>query len=129
MTEKQTFILAHPEARRRAVVAVSQAPEGYCVQIKPPGRTLSENALLHALLGEIAATQQWAGKLRDIETWKRLLTAAWCRATHQQIELLPALDGRGVDIVYRPTSQLSKAECAELISFIEAWQAENTVTA
>ncbi len=97
------------------------------VVISEPTRSSAENALLHALIGEIAATKEWAGKKRDTEAWKRLLTAAWCRATNQQVELLPALDGHGVDIVYRKTSQLTKGECADLITFVQAWMAENSI--
>lgn len=79
--------------------------------------------MLHALIGEIAQTEQWAGKHRDAEVWKRLLVASWCRARGEPIEILPALDGVGVDILPARTSRLSKAECADLIEFVLAWQA------
>ena len=41
--------------------------------------------------------------------------------------MLPALDGHGVDIVFRRTSQLTRSECAELIEFVLAWAAEHGV--
>ena len=41
--------------------------------------------------------------------------------------MLPALDGHGVDIVFRRTSQLTKAECAELSEFVMAWAAERGI--
>ena len=97
------------------------------VEVREEKRSDKENRLLHALLGHIAKTQEWAGKRRDIETWKRLLTAAWCRAIGDQVELLPALDGHGVDIVFRRTSQLTRKECADLIEFIFAWGAQNDI--
>lgn len=97
------------------------------VEVREEKRSDAENRLLHALLGHISKTQEWAGKKRDIETWKRLLTAAWCRAIGEQVELLPALDGHGVDIVFRRTSQLTRKECADLIEFIFAWAAENDI--
>lgn len=97
------------------------------VEVREEKRSDAENRLLHALLGHISKTQEWAGKKRDIETWKRLLTAAWCRATGEQVELLPALDGHGVDIVFRRTSQLTRKECADLIEFIFAWAAEHGI--
>ena len=125
---KQVFRLAHPEARRRALAAVSDAPEGYTVTVAPATRSGEQNALLHALLSEIAASVEWAGKRRDIETWKRLLTAAWLRARGEAIEMLPALDGHGVDIVFRRTSTLTRAECVELVDFVQAWMAENVDT-
>ena len=97
------------------------------LEIKPETRSDRQNRMLHAMLGDIAAQVEWAGKKRDAETWKRLLVAAWCRARREQVELLPALDGHGVDIVFRRTSQLTRGECAELCDFIQAWCAENGV--
>ena len=97
------------------------------LEIKPETRSDAQNRLLHAMLGDIAAQVEWAGAKRDVEVWKRLLVAAWCRARREQVELLPALDGHGVDIVFRRTSQLTRGECAELCDFIGAWCAENGV--
>lgn len=108
---------AHLSAGRRMVLTLADEK-----------RSDAENRLLHLMLSHISKTQEWAGKKRDVETWKRLLVAAWCRAIGEQIELLPALDGHGVDIVFRRTSQLTRKECAELISFIDAWAAEQGVT-
>lgn len=119
------YRLVHQEARRRAALAVQQAPEGHIVTIKQATRSGEQNAMLHALLTEIAARVPWAGKLRDVETWKRLLTAAWLRARGDSVEFLPALDGHGVDIVFRRTSTLTRAECSELVDFVNAWAAEH----
>jgi hypothetical protein len=90
-------------------------------------RSDAQNRLLHACLSEISKQVEWAGAKRDVDTWKRLLTAAWLRARGEPIEMLPALDGNGVDIVFRKTSQLSKAECAELSEFVMAWAAERGI--
>ena len=124
---KAVFILAHPVARQRALDAVRNAADGMSVTIAEPRRSLEENALLHAMLGYISEHQTWAGSKHDIETWKRLLVAAWCRATNQHVSYLPALDGHGVDIVFRRTSSLSRKECAELIEYIYAWGAMNDI--
>lgn len=97
------------------------------LEVKPETRSYRQNRFLHAMLGDIAAQVEWAGKKRDAEVWKRLLVAAWCRARREQVELLPALDGHGVDIVFRRTSQLTRAECAELCDFIQAWAVEHGV--
>lgn len=124
MSERRVLILAHPEARRRAVAAVAEAPEGYRVTVEPPKRNSDINAAMHATLGEIADRVEWAGKKWDIETWKRLLVAAWTRATGERTLILPALDGHGVDIVFRRTSQMTQAEMRDLMAFIDAWCAE-----
>lgn len=86
-------------------------------------RSGPQNRLLHAKLGDIAKRREWAGKKWDLEVWKRLLVAAWLRASGKSVMLLPALDGMGVDAVFQPTHKLSKAECADLIDWIDAWDA------
>jgi hypothetical protein len=126
MSEKRIFILdGHPEARPRALAYVSQAPGGYVVEVRPAKRSGEQNAALHALLSDIADNCEWAGKRWDIEVWKRLLTAAWCRASGEPVTMLPALDGAGVDIVFRRTSSLTKRECSDLLEFVNAWAAEH----
>ena len=101
---------AHLSAGRRMVLTLA-----------PETRSLTENAMLHAMLTYISKNLEWAGKKRDVDTWKRLMVAAWCRAKNEQVEILPALDGHGVDVVFRKTSKLTRAECADLIEFIFAW--------
>lgn len=106
------------------IKASTTAGRAMILSIKPETRSLKENALLHSLLTQISTQKEWAGALRSVECWKRLLTAAWCRARGEHIEMLPALDGHGIDIVFRRTSQLTRAECAELIEFLYAWASE-----
>lgn len=124
MSDARLFILSHAEARRRAAQYVAEAPDGWTVRVAAPRRNADINAALHAMLGEIAERVEWAGKRWDIETWKRLLVAAWSRATGESSMFLPALDGQGVDVVFRRTSQMTQAEVRDLLAFIEAWRAE-----
>lgn len=95
------------------------------LKIERETRSIEQNALLHKLLSDISKSRKWAGAYQTAETWKRLFTAAWGRAKREQLQFLPALDGNGVDIVFRHTSQLTVDECSELIEFIQAWDAEN----
>jgi hypothetical protein len=109
------------------LAAVLQADQRFTLEVRPETRSLKENALLHSLLTQISNQIEWAGQKRDAETWKRLMTAAWLRATGQQVEILPAIDGHGIDVVFRKTSKLSRAECADLIEFVLAWSTEQGV--
>lgn len=135
MSDKRTFQVrrSNPRARQVAELAMqevlqqSTAGADFDVTISEPRRTLAENALLHALISELARKLEWAGKRRDAETWKRLLVAAWYRAEGKALEILPALDGHGVDIVPVRTSRLSKRDCADLIEFVQWWGAEQGV--
>ena len=91
--------------------------------VKAEKRNTAQNAKLHAIIGEIAAQKEWAGQRWDAEVWKRLLTAAWMRAHGERVIFVPALDGAGVDVVFQPTSRLTKAECSDLLEFVSAWAA------
>ena len=117
------FVLAHQTARNRAAEAVRDAPEGYIVDIREPTRNLEQNAALHAILSEIANSKKWAGQTLEIEDWKRLLTAGWCRATGRGVKLFPAIDGAGFDAIYQRTSTLTKSEMSELLDYVHAWVA------
>lgn len=97
------------------------------LELRPATRSTEQNAKLHAMLTDIARQVEWAGAKRDVTTWKRLTTAAWLRARGEPVEVLPAIDGHGVDIVFERTSRLSVAECGELIEFIYAWGTEHGV--
>ena len=134
MAERITMRLFNAQQGYEAIKQAWQAAKNalmaghrLVVEVKPETRSLRQNALLHALIGDIAQQLEWAGAKRDAEVWKRLLVAAWLRARGESVEVLPALDGHGVDVVFRRTSQLSRAECAELVDYVMAWAAEHGV--
>lgn len=122
---QKVFQLANVIARERcANYALRHAPDNWVVTFEKPRRGLDINAALHARLSEIAAAVPWAGKLRSIEVWKRLLVAAYMREIGAQIEMLPALDGHGIDVVYAPTSQMTQQQMRDLMTYVDAWAAE-----
>lgn len=121
MSEKRVFKLVHASARQRAVECVAQAPEGYVVTVQEATRSLDQNAALHAAISDIARQLEWHGERMDLEDWKRLLTAAWCRAERQSVKLVPALDGQGFDVLYRRTSRMTKKEVSSLLDYLHAW--------
>ena len=135
MAERLTMSLYNAQQAHQAIKTAWHHAKGWLtagdtrltLEIRPEKRSDAQNRLLHACLGEISKQVEWAGCKRDVDTWKRLLTAAWLRARGEPIEMLPALDGHGVDIVFRRTSQLTKAECAELSEFVMAWAAERGI--
>jgi hypothetical protein len=83
-----------------------------------------KNAHLHAVLGAVSAQKKWHGKYLDIEAWKRLFIAAFEREKGHEIEMYPAIDGAGMDIVFRRSSWMSQEEIRELIHFVEALAVE-----
>ena len=134
MAERLTLSLYNAQQAHQAIQTAWKHAKGWLMaghrltlEVRPEKRSDAQNRLLHACLSEISKQIEWAGAKRDVDTWKRLLTAAWLRARGEPIEMLPAVDGHGVDIVFRRTSQLTKAECAELSEFVMAWAADNQV--
>lgn len=134
MSDRYTLRLWEPVQAHNAIATAwanikprLMAGERLEIEVRQEKRSDAENRMLHAMLGYISKRMEWAGSKRDPETWKRLLTAAWLRARGEPVEMLPALDGCGVDIVFRRTSSLTRKECAELIEFIFAWGADNDI--
>lgn len=90
-------------------------------------RSPDQNRKLHAVLHDVARQKQWAGEYRDVETWKRLFISAYEREQKNAPVMLPAIDGQGVDFVYRRSSRMSKQEMVELVDFATAWALDNGV--
>lgn len=121
---KQTFILAHAEARRRAVMAVQAAPDGDAVIVKPSTRTLEQNAIFHALCGDIAKSGiTFAGKQRTALQWKILLISGHAMATGLGSEVLPGLEGEFVNI-RESSADMSVKRGSSLIEYTQAFIAQ-----
>lgn len=124
---KQRFILSHDTARQRAMSAVAAAQDGMVVEIKPPTRSLEQNAKLHAMLEDVAKQVEWHGMEMHKDIWKRICTAAMLRELGEAPILIPSLDGRGVEIIYEKTSHMDKKMMADLIEWIYSFGSERGV--
>lgn len=128
MSDKRVFRLVHAEARRRAVAAVAEAPEGYAVQISEPTRTLEQNAAqwpyLQAFSGQLVWPVNGAMvKLTD-EEWKSILTAAF---QGESVRLAQGLNG-GVVMLGMRTSKMGKRQFSDWLEFLKATAADRGVT-
>lgn len=117
-----SFILAHAEARRRAVEAVRTAPEGYAVSVKPATRSLDQNARLWAMLTDVSKQVVWYGKRLAPEDWKHVFTASL-----RKLSVVPNLDGSGFVALGLSTSGMSKRDFSDLLELIFAFGAEQQV--
>jgi len=124
---KQIFRLAHDEARRRAIDAVSTAPVGYVVEVKEPTRNLEQNALLWVLLTAFSEQLTWpvngAMSYLTADEWKDILSAAFSRESQRVAQ---GLDG-GMVLLGMRTSQMSKREFGEFLEFVQATAVERGV--
>lgn len=94
------------------------------VTIKEKDRSGDQNRALHAALSDISRQVEHYGKKFDVETWKRLCTAAWLREEGEQAQLIPAIDGNGFDVVFMRTSKLTVKQCASLLEWVFAYGAQ-----
>jgi hypothetical protein len=108
-------------ARFLGVVAGLDLTKPKTVTIKEKDRSGDQNRALHAMLADISRQVEHYGKKFDVETWKRMCTAAWLREEGEQAQLIPALDGNGFDVVFVHTSKLNMKQCASLITWVEAY--------
>ena len=122
MSDKRLFVLAHDEARRRAVQAISDAPAGYVVKVTPPTRTLEANAAMWAALHDVAAQVVWHGRQLDAESWKHIFSASL-----KKQDVVPNLEGDGFVVLGQSTSKFTKAQMGDMIELIRAFGAEHGV--
>ena len=124
---KQTYILAHPTARQRAVDAVRNAPDGFCVTVAEPTRSLEANAAQWPILQAFADQLKWPvnGSMESLtaEEFKDILTAAFKRET---VRVAMGLDG-GMVMLGARTSQMGKREFSEWLDFLHATAAARGV--
>ena len=125
---KQTYILAHPTARQRAVDAVRNAPDGRMVTIADAPKTRAQEEKYHAMIGEIAAQARHLGATWGAEDWKRLLLDKFARETGRSHgKVIPNLDGNGVVEVGILSRKFGLEDGSEFIEFLNAWAAEHGI--
>ena len=118
---KQTFVLSSSQAKQRAAQAVIAAGPDWIVLISEPKRSLQQNALMWALLTDLAHQVVWHGQRLTAENWKDMLTASL-----KQQQVVPGIDG-GFVVLGTSTRRMSKAEMNELIELIYAFGTEHGV--
>jgi hypothetical protein len=121
-----TLVLTGPIARAAAIRRIEDCPEGYVVSFKEPTRTLEQNALLHAILSDVARQAEYLGSRRSVEFWKGLFVSGWEIATGKKPVIVPGLEGEFINI-RQSTTTLGKKSMSELIEYIKAWCSANNV--
>jgi hypothetical protein len=121
MSDRQFFALVHDTARQMAVRAVTRAPAGYVVEVKPKTRTLDQNAKLWALLTDLSEQVNWHGQKLTPDEWKIVMTASIRRQ-----RVLPGIDG-GFVAIGESTSKMTVKEFSDLVELIHAFGAQHEV--
>lgn len=120
--DKTTIKLVGPEQRQRAQSLILRAPADYVVTIAPPTRTLDQNAMLWPLLADISRAEPM-GRKHTPDDWKAIFMSAcgW------ECQFQEGLDGRPFPMGFR-SSQMTKAQFANLIEFILAFAADHNIS-
>jgi hypothetical protein len=136
MTTSKQIIINNPAILHHATEILSKnwlkykqlgTPLELLIRPKRQTRSILQNALLHAVLTDIAKQVKWHGQSFDVVTWKRLCMAAWLREKNEQPQLIPALDGKGFDIIFERTSSLNVKDCADFCTWCLAFGDEHNV--
>lgn len=101
---------------------VDYAPDGSVMEIKPPKRSLDQNAMMWTLLSRISAAKP-EGRFLTPDVWKSLFLHALDHS--QRFEM--ALDGKGMVPVGFRTSKLSKQHMSDLIETIQEYAARHGI--
>lgn len=128
MAERATFPMNSPRYRQFAHSMIDKVPDNWEVVFRPKRRSTDQNALLHAIISDIAEQVVWKGQTFDVTTWKRLCVASWLREEGEQPEMIPALDGKGFDVIFERTSELDTQQCSALVDWCYSFGAQNGVT-
>jgi hypothetical protein len=124
---KRTFILAHQQARRNALEAVQNAPDGHCITVGEPSRNTDQNAAMWPILEAFSEQLEWPvnGKFQKLtaDEWKDLLSAAFRK---EQNRVAQGLDG-GFVMLGQRTSKFSKREFSDFLEFLHATAADRGV--
>ena len=118
----QTFILDGLRARSEVSRVLALAPHGSTVKIDAPKRTMDQNAKLWAVLSDVSRAKP-EGRCATPEVWKTLFMHACGHAV--QFEM--GLNGQPFPTGFR-SSAMSKAQMADLITFILQWGDEHGVS-
>lgn len=125
MAEKRTYRLVHAQARRSAEHDVATAPDGYCVTVSEPTRTLEQNAAQWPYLEGFARQKQLCinGVMQYVtnDDWKDVLTGCWNGEMR-----MAAFDGKVIMLPQR-TSSMGKKVFSDWLEFLIAMAAQSGV--
>lgn len=125
MSSKRVFKLVHSQARRGAEDAVRTAPDGYCVTVSEPTRSLDQNAAQWPYLEGFARQKELCinGVMQRVSSddWKDVLTGCWNGEMR-----MAAFDGKVIMLPQR-TSTMGKRVFSDWLEFLIAMAAQSGV--
>lgn len=109
----------------KAVERGREAGAAWMLEVREANRSADQNSALWGLIGQIHKQRPiHNGVEMTPELWKAVFMDAW----GAEVVFLPKLDGPGMFPAGHRSSQLTKAEFADLLTFILAWTAREGLT-
>lgn len=119
---RRVVCITSDKAREAVARWARGVPDGTTVEFRAPRRSLDQNGLMWARLQELSDAVEWHGQRLSPADWKTLLTASLrgCR-------FVPGIDPGTVVPLGLRTSEMTKAEMADLLTLMEAFAAERGI--
>ncbi len=122
------YVLVNPGVRANAIEAVRTADAGDVVTIAKPTRSTRQNAMFHAMIGDIVKSGfKWAGKVRNADEVKMLMISAHAIVTKEGAEIVPGIEGEFVAI-RESSAKMGVARMGSLITYVLAYCDTNGIT-
>lgn len=110
------------KSRDLAHKLLDESPDGTIFELRPPRRSDDQNRRFHASIRSVARQAEWCGDNLSEEDWKRLFLASFYGQ-----KVVKSLLG-GFVVISKKSSEMNRADLAELQEFIYAWGTEHGVT-
>lgn len=114
--------MARFQALYRELKPYLLAGHRFDVVIRPEKRTTAQNRRMWAMLNDLSEQIVWHGQKLSADDWKTM-----CTASLKNQRVLPGLEG-GFVVMGESTSQMTVAEMATLMDFMEAFGVQQGVT-
>jgi hypothetical protein len=111
--------------RAKAIIGVTNAPDGWVLELREPKRSDEQNSALWGLLNQIQRQRPTHNGVKMTpELWK----ATFLNALGSEMRMLPTLDGQGYFPLGYRSSLLTKHEFSNLLELMLAWAAQEGLT-
>lgn len=120
------ILCLNERTRQQAAQAFVDAPDGWIMELRPPTRSLEQNAMLHGTFGIIAKQRPFMERMLHPLQWKTIFISGHAVATGLGSDMVPGLEGEFVNI-RESSAQMGVARMSSLIEYVLAWCANNGI--
>jgi hypothetical protein len=121
MTRATVVIRSAPDRAKVCRWAQNVEP-GTVIEFRKARRSTDQNALLWAMLTDVARQVDWYGQKLTAEDWKDVFTASLRKS-----RVIPGIEAGSFVVLGMRTSDMTKDEFSNLIELIHAFAAERGV--